>query len=360
MSTSIFENAIRNEPNKEELVKALNDMNRYVHKIESSNAPKDVITTWNTFVKSITQTIPQYIKQHTLNTVPHAVSYLSEMKNRQDIIDGKLSMTQAVTRAGGWDSPSFLSARLIDIAVELGARINSRDCGFSLTSLGVPALHYSALQNNYNCANVIMRHSKNTNFESKDRLYPIHYAFINEKNQVIRENTPNADILKEYIKASSKKLRKMIIDKTEDMNITSGKGETALHFASLHLVNDADSLNQMFKKGALSDLQDQKGNSPMHAAAQSGNNWMIDRLKKSNAPINALNTEGRTPLHVAALNKRPDSFKLLLNLGADITTKDNFGNTADQYLQTLENHNINRKPLRILENRNPNNLAMRL
>src|SRR6478736_7923145 len=62
------------------------------------------------------------------------------------------------------------------------------------------------------------------------------------------------------------------------------------------------------------ELQAYRG---LHAAAAKGDNAEIEKLVKSGAGIDARDGHARTPLHVAAFMHKPDSARMLIQLGAD-------------------------------------------
>lgn len=55
----------------------------------------------------------------------------------------------------------------------------------------------------------------------------------------------------------------------------------------------------------------------LHAAAAQGDTAAIERLVKAGAAIDARDARDRTPLHVAAFQRRPDAARLLMQLGAN-------------------------------------------
>ena len=55
----------------------------------------------------------------------------------------------------------------------------------------------------------------------------------------------------------------------------------------------------------------------LHAAAARGDAGEIERLKRAGATIDARDSRGRTPLHVAVFMRKQDAARTLLRLGAD-------------------------------------------
>ena len=80
----------------------------------------------------------------------------------------------------------------------------------------------------------------------------------------------------------------------------------------LSLTFAAPALAQIAPSAA--ELQAYRG---LHAAAAKGDNAEIEKLVKSGTPIDARDGHARTPLHVAAFMHKPDSARVLIQLGAD-------------------------------------------
>lgn len=69
----------------------------------------------------------------------------------------------------------------------------------------------------------------------------------------------------------------------------------------------------------------------LHAAASSGSTQMLCVLACSGWELNRLSSAGLTPLHAGIANDQYDAISELLQLGADPSTADSFGNNALQY-----------------------------
>jgi ankyrin repeat protein len=335
MSESILEKSLKERSDREELLQIVEDLDRYTMKLKSTNPEisKDVMDVWQKFINFIRDDVPNYLSQHALNTVPHVITLLSELKTRNDIKNGKLTLAQATTRAGGWDKESFVSARLIDIAVSCGSNINSLQAGIPLRTIGLPALHYASYINNYNCASTLLSRGSKTDILCKKENIPLHYAFSNDNQLVVKDTEPNADLLREYIAVSSQKMRKLLIEKTKDLNTTSKNGFTALHYiASSNTSNDKVSPNMLIEKGASPNIKDNFGNVPLHLAATNGNNNLVQVLAKFKANLDIQNKDGRTPLHMAAISNKTATYDKLIELGCNPEITDKYGKKPMQYV----------------------------
>ncbi len=61
----------------------------------------------------------------------------------------------------------------------------------------------------------------------------------------------------------------------------------------------------------------------LHAAAQKGDVAQIEKLAASKAALNARDSNGRTPLHVATFARQREAIRALVKAGADINLLDN-------------------------------------
>ncbi|MEN9774328.1 MAG: hypothetical protein RL322_1398 [Pseudomonadota bacterium] len=107
-------------------------------------------------------------------------------------------------------------------------------------------------------------------------------------------------------------------------------GETALMLTALH--GDVPTMEQLLKRGA---QVNRPGWSPLHYAATGGHLGAIRFLIEHHAFIDAESPNGTTPLMMAARMKQPQAARLLVELGADPTMRNEAGFDAAAYLQTI-------------------------
>jgi len=78
----------------------------------------------------------------------------------------------------------------------------------------------------------------------------------------------------------------------------------------------------------LLDSKDKNENSFLHyAVLENNDSRIIEELVKAGLDIEAVNSEGKTALHIAALKNNIECLKTLISLGAQINPLDNEGNT---------------------------------
>lgn len=70
-----------------------------------------------------------------------------------------------------------------------------------------------------------------------------------------------------------------------------------------------------------------EGKTPLHIAAEKGDDGFVDYLIANGAQINAKDSSSSTPLHEAVRNGKIQSATLLIQSGADVNVRDSAGNT---------------------------------
>jgi len=79
------------------------------------------------------------------------------------------------------------------------------------------------------------------------------------------------------------------------------------------------------------NFKDEKGRTPLHYAAESGNYSMAEKLIGYGADVNSRDVEGLTPLHIACRKGFVNIAELLIEAGADVNAKTLKGQTPLHY-----------------------------
>ena len=147
----------------------------------------------------------------------------------------------------------------------------------------------------------------------------------------------NVNMLRKYFNASTD------IDKKRARILSKDSSDrTALHFACDSGALDVVQL--LISNGAIESICvfDSDGCTPLHRAVRNGSSdvvkFLLEAQKKHNKKylpivLNAItsDTTKRTALHIAALERKHEIAKLLLQYGADKNMKDKFGNEPKAY-----------------------------
>jgi len=112
-------------------------------------------------------------------------------------------------------------------------------------------------------------------------------------------------------------------DKRTDLNIENPAGETPLMY--LAIAGQTERARQLIARGA---QVNRLGWTPLHYAASKGQLGVAKLLLEKRALVNAPSPDGATPLMMAALSGSRPMVQLLLDAGADITTRDLKGQSA--------------------------------
>jgi len=108
-----------------------------------------------------------------------------------------------------------------------------------------------------------------------------------------------------------------------DLDQTAANGDTALMLAA-YTANEP-AVQALLEKGA---AVNRPGWTPLHYAAASGDNAIVQMLLDKSADLNARSPNGTTPIMMAARGGHILTVKLLLDAGADATLKNQQGMTA--------------------------------
>jgi len=92
-------------------------------------------------------------------------------------------------------------------------------------------------------------------------------------------------------------------------------------------LDNVEFAEQAIKNGADVNAVDSDGKTPLHTAAFWGKSDIVGLLITNSADVNAKDNGGATPLHTAAFGGKCDAIALLLEAGAKVNAKDNWGAT---------------------------------
>lgn len=121
----------------------------------------------------------------------------------------------------------------------------------------------------------------------------------------------------------------------EDLKIkptaTNKSGETALHFLA-GKPNQIENIKYFLAKGVDASKADNEGNTALHKAAAAKDKAVAELLLPIIKNSNIQNNKGESPLTIAVKSGNPETAALLLNNGADVNVLDKEGNNLGYYL----------------------------
>lgn len=120
-------------------------------------------------------------------------------------------------------------------------------------------------------------------------------------------------------------------------------GNTVTLYSLDRAIKDGDVVavrNLLSRKIDVNVEEGESRNTPLHVAAEKGDEMILKLLLYAGAKINAKNSYGFTPLHIAIAQNSDniEMIKMLVNAGADVNARDNRGNNV---LQSDTRCNIN-------------------
>lgn len=107
-----------------------------------------------------------------------------------------------------------------------------------------------------------------------------------------------------------------LIDQKVDVNVPSGDGTTALHWAVFH--SDVELVDRLLKAGANANAKNEFGATPMSEAAAAGDTGVIEKLLKTGANPDSPGPDGQTALMIVARSTNVAAARLLIGSGANV------------------------------------------
>jgi len=145
-----------------------------------------------------------------------------------------------------------------------------------------------------------------------------------------------------FLLRNNAEIRRRDIDGKTPLHIAVAKKNTAAVSALLEYEKSlppAGTSSEEVRKNRLVNLTDNRGQTPLHAAAAYDAGDAASILIDNGAEVNAGDSNKSTPLHYAVLNKAKNAIAILIAAGADINARDKFEQTplnfADNEIMVL-------------------------
>ena len=206
-----------------------------------------------------------------------------------------------------------------------GADVNSR-CGDNWTPLHV-ALDIRHLK----IAKWLLSHGADVNSQEKRGWTPLHLAADNghieacrmllEHNAEVdsRSNNGHTPFLTAWKSGRNPDILQLFLDYNADARLYYEKGDTPLHFAAENgLLKLAQTL---LNRNVEVDSRGSHGCTPLHWASVSGHPDVVQLLLDHNANPYLRDADGDTPLHCAAFGGQLEVVLLLLKLNVDVNSR---------------------------------------
>ncbi|KAB8226683.1 ankyrin repeat-containing domain protein [Aspergillus novoparasiticus] len=241
---------------------------------------------------------------------------------------------QAITRA---------SYALVNRLIDAGADIHETEEYFEMLEgrdvvRDVTKLHIASGFWNTEGIRALLDHLGDQDFismiscrDSEGRL-PIHWAAKGTEpdENLLPENQSTPQITDTF--------KLLLANDLSTINVRDHRGRTALHYAVGTHICDARQgetvIRFLCENGADPSLKDNKGQTVLHILASTSifscpiDPSLLDLLIKYGADVHHADNEGKTALHVMAKNlQEVKGVQHLVNIGANVSTKDALGNT---------------------------------
>lgn len=241
-----------------------------------------------------------------LHAIPAFATLISAQKNKEDILSGKLKENDLFQRLEGRDFDGYTFKKFLHTAKLLGS-----DPNFPLVMLpslfgGIPQTHVAASGNHYLAFRTFVQNGGRMDIQDTLGRYPIHYAFMGRESAAeSAENKAESKLLAHFMMLNTQKIRELAVQKTQDINLSTHTGDTALHlFAADQRNTDESSFLLLLQRGADLNLQNDQGQTPLHRAAISKNLRVYEYLLTQGANPQIRDQQNHTPTAYLSKIKR--------------------------------------------------------
>ena len=143
--------------------------------------------------------------------------------------------------------------------------------------------------------------------------------------EINQKDSSGMTALQLAVREQNMEIIELLVDSGADVNLPS----TRFLFTPLHIsIRTSFAMSKfLIDHGADINQKNSEGASPLHIAARAGNNEMVEFLIANGADVNSEDSEDYTPLHNAAWNGHLRAVEMLVSSGADINASTYTGDT---------------------------------